>query len=96
MNSSITTSTPAPEVKSTPLALATAALEKAQDRGLSADDAIKEARAQVWAARWRSVLAGDATMAGLWLDALACLGDKGGVRAVADRAAAEAKGGTTR
>lgn len=95
MNGSITTSTKAPEVgpTTTPLALATAALEAAQDRGLSADDAIKEARAQVWAARWRSVLADDTTMAELWLDALAYLGDKGGIRAVADRAAGEAKGG---
>lgn len=95
MNSSITTSTPAPEAgpTSTPLALATAALEAAQDRGLNADDAIKEARARVWAARWRSVLAGDSTMAELWLDALALLGDKGGQRALAVRAAAEAKGG---
>ncbi|MEU4386801.1 hypothetical protein [Promicromonospora sp. NPDC023805] len=95
MNSSITTSTPAPEVgpTSTPLALAKAALEAAQDHGLNPDDAIKEARAKVWAARWRSVLAGDATMAELWLDALAYLGDKGGQRAIANRAAAIAKGG---
>lgn len=95
MNGSITTSTPAPEVgpKTTPLALATAALEAAQDRGLNADDAMAEARAKVWDARWRAVQADDTTMAEIWLDALALLGDKGGLRAVADRAAAEAKGG---
>jgi hypothetical protein len=95
MTTSTTTSTPAPEVgpTTTPLALATAALDAAKARGLGADDAIHAARKKVWDARWRSVLAGDTTMADLYLDALAHLSDPGGVRAVADRAAAEAKGG---
>lgn len=95
MNSSITTSTPAPEVgpTSTPLALAKAALEAAQDRGLNPDNAIKEARAKVWDARWRSVLAGDNTMAEIWIEALALLGDRGGQRAIALRAETGTKGG---
>ncbi|GAA4707239.1 hypothetical protein APR04_003772 [Promicromonospora umidemergens] len=93
MNSSITTSKPAPKAgpKTTPRALAIATLEAAQDRGLNADDAIKEARAKVWAARWKAVLAGDDTMAAVWIQALALLGDKGAKRAVADLAAAAAK-----
>jgi len=95
MGSSTTTSTPAPEVgpKTTPLALATDALEAAKGRGYPAGEAIHVARKKLWEARLRSVLAGDDTMAELWLDALAHLGDKGGKRAVADRAAADAKGG---
>jgi hypothetical protein len=98
MNASITTSKPAPEAgpKTTPIALATKALEDAKGRGHTPADAIHVARKKLWDARWRSVLAGDQTMADLWIDALSYLGDKGAKRAVADRAAAAAapaKGG---
>lgn len=93
-----TTTTPATKAgpKSTPIALATEALEAAKGRGYTPADAIHVARKKLWDARWRSVLAGDQTMADLWIEALSYLGDKGAKRAVADRAAAaaaEAKGG---
>lgn len=85
-----TTTTPAtkPGPKSSPMALATKALEAAKGRGHRADEAVHVARKQLWDARWRSVLAGDDTMANQWIEALAYLGDKGAKRAVADRAAA--------
>jgi len=89
-----TSTTPAPETspESTAHALATDALEAAKGRGHSTDEAVHVARKKLWDARLRSVLADDTTKADLYLEALAHLGDKGGKRAVADRAAA-AKGG---
>lgn len=89
------TRTEAPEpVSSTARALATAALKRATDRGHAGDNAIAEARKYIWHARWRAVLAGSDTQAAALLDALAQLGDQGGLTALANRAKAAVKGGT--
>lgn len=80
-------------VSTTARGMAKDALNSATARGLKHDDAVAEARRTVWQARWRSVLAGDDTMAQAWLDALAYLGDKGGLVAIANRAKVAVKGG---
>lgn len=90
----MTTETTTPEpVSSSARAIATDALKRATDRGHTGDNAIAEARKDVWRARWRAVLAGNDTQAGALLDALAQLGDQGGLTALANRAKAAVKGG---
>lgn len=88
-----TKDTTAEPVSSSARSMAKSALAAAPARGLKGDDAVAEARKQVWRARWRAVLAGDQTMADAWLDALAHLGDKGGIVALAVRAKAAVSGG---